>query len=424
MVQLTDDCFAFDGGLIPVDAALERVRARLRPVAGLTTLPLDDTLGAILAADLVAGMNVPPHDNSAVDGWSVYADDLAGTGETRLPIGGRVAAGQSLGRGQRRGETVRIFTGAPMPPGTDGAPGPDTVFMQEDCRVDGDHVVFPAGIRRGANRRFAGEDVTAGSTVLSAGRRLGPPELGLAASIGLTELPVRIPLRVAVFSTGDEVREPGSERGPGTIYDSNRYTLKALLRGLGCAVTDLGILPDDREAIRSALVTAAESHDALITSGGVSTGEEDHVRAAVEAEGRLDAWRLAIKPGRPVALGVVRGTAFLGLPGNPVAVVVTFLNLARPVLLALAGATPVEPARFPVRAGFGYRKKAGRREYVRVRLEPVAGDLPLARRAGSEGAGVLSSLVAADGLMELADDTLGVSEGETAAYLPFSEVMR
>lgn len=424
MVQLTDDCFAFDGGLIPVEVALDRVRARLSTVTGVEQVTVDAALGRILAADLVAGIDVPPHDNSAVDGWAVYADDLAGDGDTRLPVGGRVAAGAHLGRPQRRGETVRIFTGAPMPPGVDGGAGPDTVFMQEDCSLDGDAVVFPPGIRRGANRRFAGEDVTAGATVLRAGRRLGPPDLGLAASIGLTVLPVRTALRVAVFSTGDEVREPGTERGAAAIYDSNRFTLKALLRALGCTVTDLGILADDRDAIRTALAAAAADHDALITTGGVSTGEEDHVRAAVEAEGRLDAWRLAIKPGRPVALGVVRGKAFLGLPGNPVAVVVTFLHIARPVLMTLAGADVQAPPRFPVTAGFGYRKKPGRREYVRVRLDGTAGGLPVARRAGSEGAGVLSSLVAADGLVELADDTLGLSEGDMAAYLPFSEVMR
>lgn len=424
MVQLTDDCFAFDGGLIPVETALERVRSRLRPVTAIEPQPLDASFGRVLAGDVVAGIDVPPHDNAAVDGWAVFADDLARDGDTRLPVGGRVAAGQRLGRPQRRGEAIRIFTGAPMPGGADGGPGPDTVFMQEDCKADGDAVVLPPGIRRGANRRFAGEDVKAGATILRAGRRLAAPDIGLAASVGLTALPVRAPLRVAVFSTGDEVREPGSERGEGAIYDSNRYTLKALLRGLGCTVTDLGILADDRETIRAALAAAADNHDALVTSGGVSTGEEDHVRAAVEAEGRLDAWRLAIKPGRPVALGVVRGTAFLGLPGNPVAVVVTFMHLARPVLLALAGAEVSDPRRFPVRAGFAYRKKAGRREYVRVKLEGEPGGLPTARRAGSEGAGVLSSLVAADGLVELGDDTLGLSEGDTAAYLPFSEVMR
>lgn len=424
MVQLTDDCFAFDGALMPVETALERIRDRLRAVAGTTTVPLDDAFGRVLASAVISTRDVPPHDNSAVDGWAVYHEDLAPEGETRLPIGGRVAAGERLGRPQRRGEAMRIFTGAPMPGGPDGADGPDTVFMQEDCRVEGGSVVLPHGIRCGANRRFAGEDVAAGATVLTPGRRLGAPEIGLAASIGVTRLAVRKPLRVAVFSTGDEVREPGTVLPPGAIYDSNRYTLKALLHGLGCSVTDLGILADRRETIRSALVDAAAGHDALITSGGVSAGEEDHVRAAVEAEGRLDAWRLAIKPGRPVALGVVRGTAFLGLPGNPVAVVVTFLQLARPILLALAGAEPAAPSRFPVKAGFTHFKKAGRREYLRVRLEPRADGMSVAHMAGSEGAGILSSLVAADGLIELADDATGLCEGDMVAYLPFSEVMR
>lgn len=422
MVQLTDDCFAFDGGLMPVDEALTRVRQRLRPATGTESATLDRALGRVLAEDVVAGVDVPPHDNSAVDGWAVYFDSLRQGAETWMPIGGRVAAGSRLERAQHPGEAIRIFTGAPMPGGPDG--GPDTVLMQEDCRVEDDHVVIPPGIRRGANRRFAGEDVAAGATILRRGRRLGPADLGLAASVGRTALTVRKPLRVAVFSTGDEVLEPGSDHRPGAIYDSNRFTLKALLRGLGCKVTDLGILPDDAAEIRQALASASGSHDAIVTSGGVSTGEEDHVKAAVEAEGRLDAWRLAIKPGRPVALGVVRGVAFLGLPGNPVAVVVTFLHLARPILLALAGADVVEPPRFPVAVGFDYRKKAGRREYVRVRLEAGDDGRPVARKAGREGAGVLSSLVAADGLLELADDALGVAEGETAAYLPFSEVMR
>ncbi|NQW12543.1 MAG: molybdopterin molybdotransferase MoeA [Alphaproteobacteria bacterium] len=424
MAQLSDDCFAFDGPLMNADDALERVRARLRPVAPVETVRLDDALGRVLAEAVVSAMNVPPHDNSAVDGWAVYFDDLAADGETRLPIAGRAAAGVPLDAPQPRGQAVRIFTGAPMPTGPDDRSSPDTVLMQEDCRRDGDAVIIPAGIKRGANRRFAGEDVAEGATILSPGRRLRAQEIGLAASIGRTQLQVRAPLRVAVFSTGDEVREPGSALVAGAIYDSNRHTLKALLRGLGCAVTDLGILGDDPTRIRTALAGAAETHDALITSGGVSTGEEDHVRAAVEAEGRLDAWRLAIKPGRPVALGVVRGTAFLGLPGNPVAVVVTFLALGRPVLLGLMGADITPPTRFPVTAGFDFKKKTGRREYVRVSLEAGADGQLIARKAGRDGAGVLSSLVAADGLLELHEDASGLAKGETAAYLPFSEVMR
>lgn len=424
MAQLTDDCFAFDGPLMSADDALARVRARLRPVTPIVTVALDAALGRVLAENVISSMNVPPHDNSAVDGWAVYFDDLSGNGETRLPTAGRAAAGVPLDEPQPRGHAVRIFTGAPMPAGPDHGPGPDTVLMQEDCLVDDGTVIVPTGINRGANRRFAGEDVAKGATILTSGRRLRAQEIGLSASIGRTQLEVHAPLRVAVFSTGDEVREPGTALGTGAIYDSNRHTLKALLRGLGCAVTDLGILGDEPERIRAALAEAADSHDALITSGGVSTGEEDHVRAAVEAEGRLDAWRLAIKPGRPVALGVVRGTAFLGLPGNPVAVVVTFLMLARPVLLGLMGAEITPPTRFPVIAGFDFKKKTGRREYVRVALEAAADGSPVAHKAGRDGAGVLSSLVAADGLLELHEDASGLAKGESAAYLPFSEVMR
>lgn len=424
MVQLTDDCFAFDGPLMTVEDALDRVRARLRPVTAIETVGLDAALGRVLAETVVSAMNVPPHDNAAVDGWAVYVDDLAVDDETRLPVAGRAAAGVPLGTAQPRGQAVRIFTGAPMPAGPVGEPGPDTVLMQEDCRLEGEVVIIPAGIKRGANRRFAGEDVIAGATILTPGCRLRAQEIGLAASIGRTRLRVRAPLRVAVFSTGDEVREPGSVLVAGTIYDSNRHTLKALLHGLGCTVTDLGILGDEPARIRAALTAAAGDHDVLITSGGVSTGEEDHVRAAVEVEGRLDAWRLAIKPGRPVALGVVRGAAFLGLPGNPVAVVVTFLALARPVLLGLMGADIIPPTRFPVTASFDFKKKTGRREYVRVSLDVDASGQLIACKAGRDGAGVLSSLVAADGLLELHEDATGLAKGETAAYLPFSEVMR
>ena len=295
MVQLTDDCFAFDGGLMPVDLALARVRERLAPVTGIETVPLDAGLGRILAQDLVAGMSVPPHDNAAVDGWAVYADDLAADVDTRLPATGRVAAGQHLALPQRRGEAVRIFTGAPMPLGPSGGAGPDTVFMQEDCRADGDMVVFPPGIKRGANRRFAGEDVKAGATVLRAGRRLGPPDIGLAASIGLVALPVRTGLLVAVFSTGNEVREPGSERGAGAIYDSNRFTLKALLRSLGCSVTDLGILADDHETIRAALVTAERFREPARAQSQAGEGRVaelgTELRACADDDARLGAER-------------------------------------------------------------------------------------------------------------------------------------
>ncbi|AWK85511.1 gephyrin-like molybdotransferase Glp [Azospirillum thermophilum] len=416
MVQLSNDCFAFGGEMMAVDAALALLAERVQPVTGSERVALVEAQGRILAEPVVAPFSVPPHDNSAVDGYAVFFDDLNPAGETVLPVTARVAAGHPLGRDGQRGEAVRIFTGAPMPGGF------DTVFMQEDCRLEGDRVVLPAGLKRGANRRFAGEDIARGATVLQAGRRLRPEDIGLLASLGLREVAVRRPLRVAVFSTGDEVREPGSALPTGCVYDANRFALMAALSRLGCAVTDLGILADRFDVIRQSLAEAAGSHDALITSGGMSTGEEDHVKAAVEANGRLDFWRLAIKPGRPVALGRVGEAVFVGLPGNPVAVMVTFLRVARPILLRLMGAAEPDPVLFAVRAGFTAKKKAGRREYVRATLTRGEDGLLTAVKHPRDGAGILSSLVESDGFVELPEEVTKVEPGMTVAYLPFSEV--
>ncbi|HLI13085.1 MAG TPA: gephyrin-like molybdotransferase Glp [Alphaproteobacteria bacterium] len=422
MAQLSDDCFAFGGALMSVDEALALLAARVSPVAESETVPLLDALDRILAADLVATRDVPPHDNSAVDGYAVYFDDLEQERETRLPVRGRAAAGHPLPHPQRRGEAVRIFTGAPMPAGEAAAEGPDTVMMQEDCRQEGEAVVCKPGIRRGANRRKAGEDLRASAVVLQAGQRLRPQDLGAAASLGLTALGVRRPLSVALFSTGDELREPGSAAPAGCVYDANRFTLAALLRRLGCRIDDLGILPDRRDAIEKALDAAADRHDALITSGGMSTGEEDHVKAAVEALGSLHFWRLAIKPGRPLALGQIRGKAFIGLPGNPVAMMVTFLRLARPVLLRLMGARETAPVLYRVLAGFDHKKKEGRREWVRARLAADAEGRLVARKFPRDGAGILSSMIESDGLVELPETVTHLRSGSMVDFLPFSEV--
>lgn len=415
MTRLADDCFADHPAALTVEAALARIRDRLQAVTGSETVALDAALDRVLAEDVVSPIDVPPHHNAAVDGYAVRSSDLPVAGGS-LPVAGRVAAGHPLETLPGPGTAVRIFTGAPVPDGF------DTVVMQEDCRVDADHVWLPVGVRPGANVRLRGEDVVRGSVTLAAGRRLGPGDLGLAASIGRTALTVRLRLRVAIASTGDEVTEPGEELRPGAVFDANRHTVKALLGRLGCSITDLGILEDDPGSIARALAEAAESHDVVMTSGGVSAGEEDHVRAAVAAHGRIDAWRLSVKPGRPVALGVIGGRAFIGLPGNPVAAVVAFVTLARPVLLALSGAAVTSPPRYPVTAGFSHAKKAGRREFLRVRLEP--GEPPVAIKAGPDGSGILSALAAADGLIDLGEDSTGLAKGETAAYLPFNEVMR
>ncbi|NKB48074.1 MAG: molybdopterin molybdenumtransferase MoeA [Alphaproteobacteria bacterium] len=426
MVQLRDDCFVNDGRLMPADNALAILLERLHPVVDTETMHLRAAAGRIAATDVVAERDVPPHDNSAVDGFAVYFDDLSTTGETALPVAGRAAAGHPLPHNQKRGEAVRIFTGAPMPRGPDG--GPDTILMQEDCAVenlsDGEQVVIPLGIRKGANRRSRGEDVRAGATILTTGQRLRPQEIGLVASIGLTALSVYRPLRVALLSTGDEVFEPGVDLPDGGIYDANRYSLLALLDALGCEVTDLGILPDDREVITDVIAKAANLHDALITSAGMSVGEEDHLSAAVAAVGQLHFWKLAIKPGRPVALGQIGGMAFIGLPGNPAAMMVTFLRLARPALLRLAGATDLEPQLYKVQAGFDHTKKAARREYVRVRLSAGKDGNLVAHKFPREGAGILTSLVEADGLVELSEDVTQLTVGTMVDFLPFTEVSR
>jgi len=416
MAQLSDDCFAHGGRLMTTAEALERLTGRISRVTEDQPVALGEGLGRILAEDLVAPADVPPHDNSAVDGYAVYFDDLDPEAETRLPVVGRAAAGHPLAEPAKRGAAVRIFTGALMPA------GPDTVMMQEDCRIEDGRVVIAPGIRRGANRRVHGEDIRAGARVLAKGQRLRAQDLGQAAAIGRTALQVSRPLKVALFSTGDELREPGAPLAPGCIYDSNRVTVSALLQGLGCQVSDLGILEDRAEVIRAALEAAAGDHELIVTTGGVSVGEEDHVKQAVEALGAIHFWRLAIKPGRPIALGQVARVPIVGLPGNPVAVVVTFVNLVRPLILSLMGGTDLQPHLFRVRAAFDHKKKKNRREWVRARLEADAEGGWRAIKFPRDGAGILSSLVDSDGLVELPEEMTYLKRGTLVDFLPFSEV--
>jgi molybdopterin molybdotransferase len=411
MAQLSDDCFAFGGGLLSVEAAAALILDRVPPVAETEHMALAAAEGRVLAADLHAPLPLPPFANSAVDGYAFRHADL-GAAPTLLPLAGRIAAGQQAVP-LPPGHAARIFTGAPMPAGA------DTVLMQEDAVLEGAAVRVPLGLKPGANARPAGEDVAAGRLALAAGTRLRAPEIGLAAALGQAALTVRRPLRVGVFSTGDELASPGTPLAPAQTYDSNRFTLLALLARLPVVRADLGILPDDPAATARALRAAASHYDLLLTSGGVSAGEEDHVRGAIEAGGRLVFWRLAVKPGRPAAMGVIDGTPVLGLPGNPVAAVVTFLHLARPLVLRLAGARPEALPRFPARAEFAARKKAGRREYLRVRLAPGQ-PLPLATKFPREGAGLLTSLTECDAFAELPEDLLQVTPGETIQVLPFA----
>jgi len=355
--------------------------------------------------------NLPPFANSAVDGYAVRHEDLSPEGETRLDVGGRLAAG-STEQVTAAGRAVRIFTGAAMPPDA------DTVFMQEDVTALGGAVVLPAGLKRGANMRPPGEDVAEGGLIIPAGRVLKPQDIALAVATGHRSILVRKPLRVAIFSTGDELVEPGAPLKPGAIYDSNRIMLAALLRRLGAEVSDFGVIPDDRAVLAERLPAGAEQNDLILTSGGVSLGEEDHVKAAVEASGQLVFWRLAIKPGRPLAMGVVQGTPLVGLPGNPAAVYVTFVMFVRPLLAHLAGASPQPLRPLRVRSTFASKKRAGRREFVRVDVSRAADGVLEARRFPKEGAALLTSLTTSDGLVELADDATAVAVGDMINFYP------
>lgn len=423
MAQLSDDCFAFNGPLLPVADAERLIAERVAPVEGERTVTLREAVGRVLAAAVVAPVDLPPFDNSAVDGYAVRAQDLDGARDSRLSIVDRVAAGHSATHALKAGEAIRVFTGAPMP---DGA---DTVFMQEDCRLEDGAVVMPPGLKRGANRRLAGEDVAAGTVALPAGRRLSVHDVALAAALGFTLLPVRRRVRVALFSTGDEIVEPGTKLPRAALYDSNRYLLAGLLERFGAAVTDLGILRDDRQKLVHGIASAAIDHDLVLTTGGVSTGEADHVRAAVESTGRIVFWRLAIKPGRPVAMGVIRGansgegSAFVGLPGNPVAVFVTFVRVVRPLLLRLSGALPEPLIALPVRAAFSYKKRQGRREYVRVKLRAAPDGAAEVTKYAQDGAGVLTSLTETDGLAELGEEVTKIEPGATVPFLPYASLI-
>lgn len=419
MAQLSDDCFAFGGALRRLDDALDDLAARLAPVTTVATLPVASSLGRVLANDIRAGFPIPNFDNSAVDGYAVRAADLSPQGETILPISARIPAGAVDVPGITPMSAARIFTGAMMPPGA------DTVFMQEDVEAEANAVRLPAGLKRGANRRLAGEDFASGAVIVGAGTRLKPQHLAGIAAAGLAQVAVRARLRVGVFSTGDEIREPGTGAPPqpGSQYDANRVMLAGLLAARGMEAHDLGILPDEPAIISRALAAAARDYDAILTSGGVSTGEEDHVKAAIEAAGRLDFWRLAIKPGRPIAMGTIGGTPFLGMPGNPAAVFVTFARFVGPVLDMLAGAEPLRPMPVMVESGFDYAKKKDRREYVRVSLSPQADGRVRAQRFPKDGAALISSLIAADALAELNEDVTQINAGETIPVLPLAGLL-
>ncbi len=417
---IADDCFAHDRDRLTHDEAIAILRERMAPVTVSETVPLDQAAGRIAAEPVIARHSVPGRDNSAVDGYAFAAAQYEACGGF-FPVLGRIAAGDEAtpvnGAG---GGAVRIFTGAPMP---DWA---DTVAMQEDCephRQDGlDFVIIPPGLKPGANRRRAGEDLQPGDTLIDAGRRLRPQELASVASTGLAEIAVHKPLAVALASTGDEIVPPGNDKRADQNYDANRVLLTAMADRLPVTITDLGILPDRREVIEQTLTRAARTHDAVITSGGASLGDEDHVVATLDRHGVRHLWQLAIKPGRPLCFGQIGKTLFFGLPGNPVASFVCFLLYVRPALLALAGAPWREPRRYPLPAGFDFpNKKPGRREFWRAQVVVGEDGRALAHKFPRDGSGLITGLTAADGLIEVGEDVTEIAQGDPVSFIPFGE---
>ena len=402
--------------MLSVAEALDFLLTAVRPVTETEIINTLEANGRVLATAQGSLLNVPPMDNTQMDGYAVRAADCA-SGQARLRVSQRIPAGH-VAQPLEAGTVARIFTGAMIPPGA------DAVVMQEQCALDGDMVTVTVSHTPASGEwiRRIGEDILAGATILEAGTRLRAQELGLAASVGLAILPVWRKLRVAVFFTGDELTMPGEELKPGAIYNSNRFLLNGLLQNLGCTVTDYGIVPDSLEATRHTLRLAAQEHDLIITSGGVSVGEEDHIKPAVEAEGRLNMWQIAVKPGKPLAFGEINkpdGSAFfLGLPGNPVSSFVTFLLFVRPFILRMQGVSNVTPQAFMMRTDFTLNKPDRRNEFLRAKINAQGGlDLFV-----NQSSAVLTSTVWGDGLIDLPAGGV-INAGDVVKFIPFSSLM-
>lgn len=389
----------------------------MRPVVGVEAVPLTLAAGRVLAEPLASPRPVPAFDNAAVDGYAFAAASQPASGPVRLTLApGRAAAGHPTSAIVGPGQAQQVLTGAMLPPGT------DTVAMNEEVEVGPASVTLDHPLRPFANRRLAGEDIQAGQSLFAAGLVLAPRHVAVAAEIGLAVLPVFRRLRVALLSSGDELREPGIELPPGGVFDANRYMLKGLLRHLPVEVDDLGILPDTAAAVEAALVGTAVSHDVILTSGGASQGDEDHVVRTVERHGRLDFWRIAMKPGRPLAFGRLGDAVTIGLPGNPVAAAVCFMRFARPVIARLAGSEWLEPQGFAVPAAFSFKKKPGRTELLRGRLSSDDQGRIVVDLVRRQGSGILTSLTDADGLIEVDPATVRIDVGNLVRFLPFAEL--
>jgi len=397
-----------------VDEAIRHLLDQAPPPPPIQRIGLDQALGRVLAADVLCPMNLPAWDNSAMDGYALRAADLSAAGGYLL-LSGRIAAGDGPGESLREGQAVRIFTGAPLPPGA------DTVVPQESCREEGERVWVPAA-RPGEHVRKEGEELRRGERLFKAGTRLRAQELGLLAGAGIARVEVYRPLRVVLLSSGDELREPGEPLAPGQIYNSNRRSIAALLRGWGFEVHDFGVMPDRLQASQQALSLAAADCDVLLTSGGVSVGEEDHLKQAIERLGSLDLWRLAIQPGKPLAFGEVAGTPWIGLPGNPSAALITALVVVRPFLFRAQGMDQVLSVPLHLPAGFDWQQRNRRRQYLRARLVPDAEGHLCVVPHPQQSSAMLTAACWADGLA-VVECEAKVHKHDRVMYLPFAELM-
>jgi molybdopterin molybdotransferase len=403
----------FDPRAVPVARAREAIERFVRPIDCVEQVAIRASLDRVLARDLVSPIDVPAHDNSAMDGWAIRSQDLRSEADTVLAPVGTAYAGVPFAATVGPGEAVRVMTGAVMPAGC------DTVVVQEVVKLDGERIVVPPGQQAGQNRRLRGEDLAAGRPALAAGRLLRPADLGLVASLGIAEVPVQRRLRVAFFSTGDELRSIGEPLDAGCVYDSNRYTLFGLLSRLGVELIDMGVVRDSRDALETAIRTASVNADAIVSSGGVSVGEADFTREVMDRLGEVAFWTIAMRPGRPMAFGRIGEAWYFGLPGNPVAVMVTFLFFVRDALIRLSGASPRPVLPLRARSVGRLRKKPGRTEYQRAIIAPGADGALEARITGSQGSGVLRSMSEANALVVLHHEQGEVAPGDLVDAIPF-----
>jgi len=417
MTQLSNDCFKHSKKKISLEKAVSILEKRIKCIKKTQKIKLDQALGRILSKDIVSKLNVPPFNNTAVDGYAFKYSHLNKKKETALKLAGRITAGQNFNKKIKTGEIARIFTGAKVPEGA------DTVIMQEDCNTADNQIVLKPGIFKGANIRKKGEDIRYGKKIISKGSKLKAQDIALIASVGIKEIGVFEKLTVGIFTTGNELYEPGTKTSNSGIYDSNRYCLKNLLETINCSVKDYGIKKDNEKLIKNTLKKISKECDLIITTGGMSVGEEDYVRKVLEKNGSLNFWNIAIKPGRPVALGNIFKKPFIGLPGNPVSVMITFLKIALPTINKLSGFSLPKEKNFIVTTDFNFKKKSGRKEFLRVIISKNLNGQIKIKNYPKSGSGVFTSIVETDGLIELPEKLTYLKKGTKIRFVPYSEIL-